>query len=224
MDVSPNTAPTPRTTTPPPAKAKDGEAVLSSDFETFLKMLTTQMENQDPLNPLDSAEFATQLATFSSVEQQVMTNDLLTDLNGQIGALGMAQLSGWIGMEATADMPLAFEGTPVPLTLTTSAQADTAQLVIHDRNGTLVQRLDVPAGGGRFTWTGLDASGAPLPQGEYSATVESYARGEVIESHPAQVHATIVEARQMDGQTQLVMQGGQTVTAQQIIALRDPSG
>ena len=47
-------------------------AVLSSDFETFLKMLTTQMQNQDPLNPVDSTDYATQLATFSSVEQQVL--------------------------------------------------------------------------------------------------------------------------------------------------------
>ena len=48
--------------------------VLSSDFETFLKMLTVQLENQDPLNPVDSADYAVQLATFSGVEQQVQTN------------------------------------------------------------------------------------------------------------------------------------------------------
>ncbi len=224
MEITPNPAPISRTTAQAPAQAKGGEAVLNSDFETFLKMLTTQMENQDPLNPMDSAEFATQLATFSSVEQQVMTNDLLTDLNSQIGALGMAQLSGWIGMEATAEMPLAYDGAPVPLTLNTNPLADSAQLAIRDSNDTLVQRLDVPATGGTFTWTGRDASGTPLPHGQYSATVESYSRGDVIDSQPAQVHATIAEARQTDGQTQLVMQGGQTVTAQQVIALRAPSG
>lgn len=201
-----------------------GKAVLSSDFETFLKMLTTQMENQDPLNPMDSAEFATQLATFSSVEQQVQTNDLLTDLNTQIGALGMAQLSGWIGMEARADMPITFEGAPVPLTLQTSGVADRAQLVIHDANGTLVQRLDIPPRGGEFVWAGLDAAGAQLPYGQYSATVESYSQGDVIETHPAQVHATITEARQNGAQTDLVMTGGQTVSATDIVGLRDPSG
>lgn len=49
-------------------------AFASSDFETFLKMLTTQIKNQDPLNPMEGTEFAVQLATFSGVEQQVMTN------------------------------------------------------------------------------------------------------------------------------------------------------
>ena len=224
MEITSNSSASAQSTTQPATQTQGNEAVLSSDFETFLKMLTTQMENQDPLNPMDSAEFATQLATFSSVEQQVMTNDLLTDLNSQIGALGMAQLSGWIGMEARAEMPLIYDGAPVPLTLNTSNLADSAQLLIRDGNGTLVQRLDVPARGGAFMWTGLDTGGAPIPDGEYSATVDSLSQGDVIESHPAQVHATVTEARQNGGQTQLVMSGGQTVLADEIIALRAPSG
>src|SRR6056297_1970219 len=224
MDITPNPTPTASTVQTAAQASKSGEAVLSSDFETFLKMLTTQMENQDPLNPMDSTDFATQLATFSSVEQQVMTNDLLTDLNTQIGTLGMAQLSGWIGMDARAEMPIAFEGAPVTLTLQTSGLADSAQLVIRDANGALAQRLDVPPGGGEFVWTGLDAGGAPLPHGQYSATVESYSQGDVIETHPAEVHATITEARQNGAQTELVMAGGQTVSATEIVALRDPSG
>ncbi|MEY5038566.1 MAG: flagellar basal body rod modification protein, partial [Pseudomonadota bacterium] len=49
------------------------KALISSDFDTFLKMLTAQMQNQDPLNPMDSTDYATQLATFSGVEQQART-------------------------------------------------------------------------------------------------------------------------------------------------------
>ncbi|MFV2001871.1 MAG: flagellar hook capping FlgD N-terminal domain-containing protein, partial [Paracoccaceae bacterium] len=63
--------------TPPPPEEP---ANVNSDFETFLKLLTTQLKNQDPLKPVDSSDFAVQLATFSSVEQQVKTNDLLTSL------------------------------------------------------------------------------------------------------------------------------------------------
>ena len=52
------------------AGAADGSAAAeSSDFETFLKMLTVQMQNQDPLNPVESTDYAVQLATFSGVEQ-----------------------------------------------------------------------------------------------------------------------------------------------------------
>src|SRR6056297_1018213 len=223
MEISTNTNTVSTNLQPSTSQTESEKAVLSSDFETFLKMLTTQMENQDPLNPMDSAQFATQLATFSSVEQQVMTNDLLTNLNTEIGALGMAQLSGWIGMSARADMPIAFEGKPVPLTLQTNGLADSAQLVIHDANGTLVQRLDIPPRGGEFAWAGLDSGGSPFPHGQYSATVESYSQGDVIETQPAQVHATITEARQNGTQTELVMAGGQTVLATDIAGLRDPS-
>lgn len=75
---------------------------LSSDFETFLKMLTTQMENQDPLNPVDSAEFAMQLATFSGVEQQIRTNDILADMVGGAWRVG-AFATGRLGRDGGAD-------------------------------------------------------------------------------------------------------------------------
>src|SRR6056297_2228087 len=106
----------------PVTPAGSGSA-LSSDFETFLKMLTTQMRNQDPLNPVESSDFAVQLATFSTVEQQVLTNDLLTDLGARVGALGLGQVSGWIGMQAVTEGPVIFEGQPVSVTATVSAQA-----------------------------------------------------------------------------------------------------
>jgi flagellar basal-body rod modification protein FlgD len=58
------------TATTSQTQTKTASSGLSSDFETFLKMLTTQLKNQDPMNPVDSADYAVQLATFSSVEQQ----------------------------------------------------------------------------------------------------------------------------------------------------------
>jgi flagellar basal-body rod modification protein FlgD len=76
MDI--NTVSSSAATSSAVAPADNGSgAKISSDFETFLKMLTVQMQNQDPLNPVDSSDYATQLATFSGVEQQVQTNDLL---------------------------------------------------------------------------------------------------------------------------------------------------
>ena len=66
-----------------PSAAKTSS--ISSDYQMFLKLLTTQMTNQDPSSPMDSADYAVQLATFSQVEQQVKTNDLLTSLATQMG-------------------------------------------------------------------------------------------------------------------------------------------
>ena len=194
---------------------------ISSDFETFIKMLTTQMQNQDPLNPIESADFAVQLATFSTVEQQVKTNDLLTSLADRVGGLGVAQLSGWVGMTARAQMPVAFNGTPVTLTVEASNQADNAELVVRDDAGNVVMRQAAPAVSGTMEWAGLDETGAPLPAGTYAISLESYKGDELLGSKDAVVHDRIVEARNEGGQTILVMAGGQEIPASEILGLRE---
>lgn len=205
------------------ANTQSGGA-LNSDFETFLKMLTTQMRNQDPLNPVDSADFAVQLATFSTVEQQVRTNDLLGGLGARLDTLGMGQLSGWIGMEARADGPVNFAGNPITLTTEVDPAADAAELVVSDAQGVIVQRLDIPAQSGRIEWSGLDPAGIPLRNGTYNISVHSMSQGETIARHDAQVNGRITEARLDQGAITLVMESGQAIAASQVLGLRPPEG
>ena len=218
-----------QTATQPPSTASaatsttQAKTTLNSDFETFIKMLTVQMENQDPLNPVDSADFAAQLATFSSVEQQVLTNQLLTGLGEQIGTLGVAQLSGWVGMEARAEIPVAFSGDPVTLTLRTDSLAESAQLVVRNSQGAEIQRLDVPPQDGDYLWTGRDDLGNPLSAGSYSITVESISQDAVIATTPVEVHGLIVEATTNQGVSSLVLDSGQTVAADQVLGLSAPA-
>ncbi|WP_240722871.1 flagellar hook capping FlgD N-terminal domain-containing protein [Poseidonocella sp. HB161398] len=75
---TPPSAPT--TTTQNSTEPKSANTDTNSDFDTFIKILTSQIKNQDPANPLDSTELATQLATFSGVEQQVLTNKILQNI------------------------------------------------------------------------------------------------------------------------------------------------
>ena len=208
----------------PAARQAAGSAssVLSSDFETFIKMLTVQMENQDPLNPIESTEFATQLATFSSVEQQVKTNDLLSALGAQMSLLGVSQLSGWIGMEGRAVAPVVFDGSPVTLTISGNTVADRHELVVRDNNSEEVQRLAVSGDREEIAWLGSDPEGNLLPSGNYDISVESYSGEEIVTSTPAQVHGRIIEARTEAGQTLLVMESGQEVPASALLGLRLP--
>jgi flagellar basal-body rod modification protein FlgD len=184
-------------------------------------MLTTQLKNQDPLNPVDSADFAVQLATFSSVEQQVKTNDLLTNLGSQFGSFGVAQLSGWIGLNARTQAPIAFNGTPVAFDIHVAPQADRAELVVRDANGTELQRFAVPPVSGPIEWAGVDETGAPLPPGSYALSVESFSGANLSETHPVESQSRIVEARSENGQTILILEGGQQVSADEILGLSE---
>ena len=125
-------------------QTETSETVISSNFETFLKMLTVQMENQDPLNPTDSSEYAQQLATFSGVEQAVLTNDLLSALMVQMNSTGMAQMADWVGKEARAIAPGNFNGSPITIAPNPAAIADKVELVVSDPQGNEVQRYDIP--------------------------------------------------------------------------------
>lgn len=197
---------------------------LSSDFETFLKMLTTQMQNQDPLNPVDSADFAVQLATFSTVEQQVRTNDLLSSLNATLDRQSASKFASWIGMEANADMELVFNGSPVTLTVRPDPGAVVSELVIRNSDGAEVYRDPLDAALTELEWAGVDKLGNPLPPGSYTATTESFANGRVTDIHAVEVHGTIAETRFVEGQPYLVMDGGQRVLAENILALRALKG
>ncbi|WP_101067155.1 flagellar hook capping FlgD N-terminal domain-containing protein [Roseovarius salinarum] len=204
---------------PSEAAARNG---LSADFETFLKMLTTQMQNQDPLNPMESQEFAAQLAAFSTVEQQVQTNDLLRSLGAQIQAQGIAELSAVIGMTARSPAPVPFDGTPVQARITVEPKADRAELVVRDADGRAVSRQDIRPESGVYTWTGTDQAGQRLPVGSYLLDIESYAGEEKLATHAVETYQPVVEARKENGQTILVFENGATVPAGEVSALRSP--
>lgn len=212
-------APGPGTAAPP----APGNTAFSSDFETFLKMLTTQMRNQDPLNPVESSDFAVQLATFSTVEQQVLTNDLLTGLDARIGALGLGQVTAWIGMEAAGTFPVAFAGAPVEVTAHVDDRAQSAEIVATDAQGIVVNRQEIAARSGPVLWQGRDSAGFPLTEGAYTLRIDSRIDDTVIASHPVQARGVIAEARFEDGETRLVLDNGQDILASQVLGLRSVS-
>lgn len=215
MEISPTTTTTPTTATPP-------APVISSDYETFLLMLTTQMQNQDPLDPVDSSEFAVQLATFASVEQQTLTNDWLEALNSQFGMMSMAQLAGWVGQEARAAVPVLYDGAPVTLSPSPAATADRAVLVVKDASGRVVSREEMPLSSANYDWLGADAAGDPLPTGLYTLSLESYAGETKVATTPVESYALILEAQGGPTGTTLLLEGGVKVAAESVTALRVP--
>lgn len=196
---------------------------LSSDFETFVKMLTAQATNQDPLEPLDSTEYAAQLAQFSMVEQQTKSNTLLEGLQSQLGLANMAALSGWVGMEARAVAPGYYDGSnSITIAPNPAAAADSVSLVVQDKNGQEVQRVSLPVSAEPYEWTGVDKDSNRLEAGEYSFMVESRKGDDVLLQEYAEIYFKVNETRMQGGDVGLITEGGSVVLASSVSALRDP--
>lgn len=224
MDVQPQTAAQRTSSSPSPTSATSSDdTVISSDFQTFLTLLTTQLQNQDPLNPLDSSEFAVQLATFSSVEQQVTTNDLLRELTAGFGASGLGQLAAWVGMEARVNAPAYFDSTPITLAPEPDPASDAASLIVRDATGREVSREPMPPNVETIPWAGVRPDGTPLPAGTYTFEVESRNQGEVTSIKPVDHYARVLEARNGPNGIDIVLNGAVSVPSTSVVALRTPT-
>jgi flagellar basal-body rod modification protein FlgD len=219
MDITPFSQTTQTPTNPAVANAT---AQISSDFETFLKMLTAQMQYQDPLNPIDSTDYATQLATFSGVEQAVLTNDLLRSLTTQMTTGGLVDMAALVGKEVRSTGPAYFDGQPMTLLPTRTVVADSAELVVRDAAGVELQRRTIPPGAETIAWAGVGTDGTPMPAGVYEFEIQSISNGQVIAQNPVASYGTVNEVRLEAGVTMLVLAGGITVASDQVTALRDP--
>ncbi len=195
-------------------------SALTSDFETFLRMLTVQARNQDPLEPLDSSEYASQLAQFSMVEQQVKANELLSALTQTLGAVNLEQLGSWVGMDVQVPAPFRFENQPITIFAQAEATADAAKLVIRNDQGEIVDRITVPIDATEFDWSGVDDTGSPLPAGAYSATLESFKDGKRLSSVSASVFSRVVEAQIGDGAIMLTLNSGAKVAVETVRQIR----
>lgn len=195
-------------------------SAVSGEFDTFLKMLTAQLKNQDPLNPMEGTDFAVQLATFSGVEQQAQTNKLLQQLIQQQGGGGLSQTAAWIGKEARTTAPVWFGNQALTLDIAPDPRADDVALVTHDARGNEVSRELIGPGAGQIDWFGRDAMGNKLPDGQYSFVIESLRAGEVIAETEVGAYARIVEAEVGENGVDLVFEGGASAPASEVMALR----
>lgn len=142
---------------------------LASNFETFLTLLTAQLKNQDPLSPLDSNDFTAQLTQMTGVEQQLLTNDLLTSLLSAQQTQGMSGASSYIGKDVTAVWAAdRLTDGEANWSYELGANATKATLQVVDGSGNVVWTGDAPElGEGQhdFTWDGVTTAGGQAADG-----------------------------------------------------------
>ncbi|MEL7540965.1 MAG: flagellar hook capping FlgD N-terminal domain-containing protein [Pseudomonadota bacterium] len=199
-----NPATTPGTTTTGSTSAISASTV-SEDFDTFLQLLTAQIRNQDPLAPLDSTQFVEQLATFSSLEQQVETNQTLGNIAAMIGDLHSALASEWLGQDvAVSAKHIAYEGEPVEFEVSPAFDYDEAVLTVTDTNNQVVWQEKLDADNQRHTWNGevLDAA-SPANKGVYELQVDLFANGQALATTQAEIISKITTLANDNGQLKL---------------------
>jgi flagellar basal-body rod modification protein FlgD len=213
----------PVATSTTPSTTSGNGTELTSDFDTFIKLLTAQAKYQDPTEPMDNTEYASQLAEFSMVEQQVLTNDNLSTALGQLGLGNMAALTGWVGMEVRAATAASFDGTnPVNVAPNPAAAADEVTLVVSNEDGDEVNRIILPVSAEPYDWDGTNFGGDIVPAGAYSFVVESKVNGEVVLEELAEVYTSVRETQMQGNDVVLINETGAAILATTVTALRDP--
>ena len=221
MAVTATTTAPPSTPTPTTV-ASSSAADNKKNYETFLKMMTTQIKNQDPLNPMDADQLAVQLATFSQVEQQTKTNDLLSQMVSQTNLGAMGQMVGWVGKEAKVTAPVAFDGaTPIDVELTPRTGATRTVLVAKDGAGNIVSQTEVAVKAGTYEWQGRDTEGDALAKGQYTLSLVSYSSSGELGADQISYYQRVSEVRSGSGGVNLYLANGTEVAATAVTAIRE---
>lgn len=151
---------------------------LAGSFDTFLQLLTVQLQQQDPLSPMDSTEFTNQLVQFASVEQQIEANDQLGRLNQLMQSSSLTSGLGYLGTDVVAELPGVRLGSSGDAAMPYALEDRAAKLTVTvlDAAGRTVLRrelTDVSPGARTFTWDGRGGTGLRQPAGDYRVTIEA---------------------------------------------------
>jgi len=155
--------------------ASDG-AQLENDLDRFLTLLVTQLQHQDPLDPLDANEFTNQLVQFANVEQQIYQNANLEEIVNLQRDNQVSGMVGYIGstIEVFGDA-LPLENGAATASYTLSEAADDATITVINESGDVVfgTGADGTPGSHLFQWDGLDNQGNPVADGMYRILVNA---------------------------------------------------
>lgn len=202
--TSTTSTPSPQSSTQ--ADLSAGQANLSTSYNTFLQLLTTQLQHQDPTSPLDANQFTAQLVEMTGVQQQLLTNQLLQQLVSGSQSGGISQAVGLMGKTVTAQSDTAtLSNGQAGWTYTLPSTAKAATASISDSTGRMVWSGDVSdltAGSHAFTWNGKNSSGTQLPDGgSYTLKIAAQDAAGVSVTPALSITGVAGSVQQANGQT-----------------------
>jgi flagellar basal-body rod modification protein FlgD len=158
---------------PVPSTSTPANSTLGDNFQTFLTLLTTQLQNQNPLDPLDTNQFTQQLVQFAQVEQQLKSNDQLATLVSLQQTAQATQALNFVGSTAVVDGSTAAMTKGSATWNLNSPKPASAHVIVTNTTGQTVFSADytVNAGNQAFQWNGKGNDGTQWPDGNYTIAV-----------------------------------------------------
>lgn len=191
---------------------------MGQEFNSFIKLLTAQVRNQDPLSPMDSTQFVEQLATFSTLEQQVKANASLTSIATMLSQLNALAAGEWLGQDVSFTsgwIPLGEE--PVEFTYIPPDGTDTMKLTIRDANGNTIRTETLDPSEPRYVWNGRTNDGTSAPRDAmYEYIIESFSGDELIAAGSPRVLTTVTDIISEEGRLRVGTSAGLTVDLAQV--------
>ena len=207
------------------SQSSSASAALNTNFDAFLKMLITQMKNQDPTNPMDSNQFTQQLVQMSSVEQQIQTNknletlitsNTITNANSAVSLLGkQVEGSGTASLLQNGEAKWSFN--------LASNAPDTTVSVVNNKGATVyTEKVDGKSGSNSFTWDGVGTDGNTYEDGSYYLKVTANdSEGNSVASDTRT--KGIVTAIDMSGTDPLLTINGAQIHYSEITGVSEPN-
>lgn len=202
------------------ATTKAGET-----YNQFLILLTTQLQNQDPLDPMESAEFTNQLVQFSQVEQQILGNEKMDVLLRQTNANQMGQSLSYIGRSVYyKGNDVFYEGDPLKIGYAIDGDSKTAKLRILGEDGQTIRALEIKPGNtsGSLVWDGKDDFGQPVATDKiYGVRVDALSKADTPLPSYTGVPADVTGVESLDGVLFLALNGGRRVEAAEALSISE---
>ena len=222
MDIAPSFSASETRTSSNAGVAKEK---LDTDYQSFLTLLIAQVSNQNPLEPMDSTVFVSQLAQLTQVEQSIVTNSNLERIDARLS-----------NVEALSDVQLIGRDVAVPtdrvelrngraaLSYTLSKDAESVVVSIRAADGTILHEAVGQPGAGRtahpVTWNGLDFEGLPVPDGVFEVIVDARnSEGKPV-GYETIATTRVEELAFRAGQTMLILRNGTETYAGSVTSVR----
>ena len=205
----------------PPVQATSNGTSAADLSKNFLKMLTVQLQNQDPMNPMDNAAMTSQLAALNQVDGINKLNTSVTSLVAQMQSANFMNLSSSVGKTAlAAGSQVFFSGHAVGMAAKLDAPAASLKAVIRDSNSQIVNQFDfgsTPAGMTDFIWDGGDDAGKQVASGMYTLELTATDTQGKTTSPTSYVGAMVASIGQEGSDMKVGLSDGRNILTAQIV-------